>query len=219
MASSPTAGTLSTADRAVLWLILAFAGAVALLATLGAALSARDVLGTGPLQVTDMEIGNAATPPFTERLPAITEARYESVAVTVDGAPEAARWLLWGSYTADAVVIIGVCLALAWLCWRVLHGRPFGRSLTVATATVAILVAIGGLAGQWLAAIGRGEIVAHLGLDATAGDSTDGGSQEGFLLLAMEISLAPLGVAAGLAVLAAAFQIGARMQRDTAGLV
>lgn len=81
-----------------------------------------------------------------------------------------------------------VCLALVWLCVRVQRQRPFGCSLTVA-----FVVHRQSGDRRWDAATdarrhGRAEVVDHLGVRARA---------------------------VALGVVAAAFEIGERLQRDT----
>ncbi|MEE6288939.1 hypothetical protein V2J52_14895 [Georgenia sp. MJ173] len=216
--SSPSRRASTTADHVGLWLIGAGAALVALLHAVGIVLAGRQTLGSGPLEVRDMTIGDAATPAFTEPIAAITDARYESVTITVEGAPQSARWLLWGADAVSSLAAIGICLALLWLCVRVARQRPFGRSISAALLTTAALVMAGGVLGQFLGAIGRAEIVSFLGPESTGGYH-GAGAAEGFLGLAMEISLAPIGIGLALGVVAAAFEIGARLQRDTEGLV
>lgn len=210
---------VSRLDRAALWLIVGAAGVVAALWAVGVVLAAGTHLGDGPLTVDRMTIGNAETPAFVADLAAVTEARYESVGITVEGAPETARWLLWGAYVAAALPTIGIAVTLAWLCVRILRGRAFGRSLTAATVSAAILAILGGTASQILGASGRAAIVDFLGVDSTAGGDAGAGPAEGFAGFALSVDLGPVAIGVVLAVVAVAFQIGARMQQDTRGLV
>src|SRR5699024_6505018 len=103
------------------------------------------------------------TPEFTEPFAQVTGARYESVALTLTEVPGSARWLFFAQAAVTGLAAVGVCLALLWLCLRVLRSRPFGRSVTAALVASAILIIVGGTAGQLLEAAARSAIVSHLG--------------------------------------------------------
>lgn len=188
-------------------------GAVAVAALhVGAMVTAGRMLGEGPLEVAGMPLTNPSTPAFTESLADVSAASYETAVLTVEGAPAAARWLLWGAQTLPSLATIGICVALIWLCLRVARQQPFGRSVSFALLTTASLVVLAGIGGQVLAAMGRTEIADHLGGAATAGS-------EGFSGFFVDLSLSSVGIALAIGVLAAAFEIGERLQRDTEGLV
>jgi len=217
--SRPERAVVSRGDRVALRLTAAVAATVAALAAVGLVLSAVHLLGEDPLEVQGLELVNASTPEFTEPLEGVVAARYESVALTVTDAPASARWLLLGSVAMTSAAAIGVGVTLTWLCLRVMVLRPFGRSVTVALVTSAVAVMLGGAGSQVLAAAANAAIVDHLGPAATGGATAGQGAVEGLLSFGMELDLAPIGVGVALAVVALAFQLGARMQRDTEGLV
>lgn len=172
------------------------------------------------IEVHGVSIAEANVPEFTQGLSAITQARYESVAVTVTDLPASARWLLWGEHSASALIIIGVCAVVIWLCARIWHQRTFGGSITGALVATALLVLICGLAKQIFAAVGRSRIVDFLGLESTAGMSLgDSQMQEGFMAYSLNLSVAPIGVAIALLLVAVAFRVGTRLQREVEGLV
>lgn len=211
---------ISRGDRAGLWLTAGGAGAIAVFWVVALVITSIETLSEEPLAVPGMEIVNASTPAFTEPLAAITSARYESAAVTVADAPSSTRWLIVAASLVAGLAIVGVCLALVWLCVRMLRLRPFGRSMTVALVTAAILIMVGGLGSQFLAAGARAELVQFLGPEAVGRVSAEqSGGAEHFMAYALSLDLAPLGIGLALAVVALAFQLGARMQRDTEGLV
>ena len=210
----------SRADRGALWLTVGVAGALAVAAALAGVLSMANALRDAPLTVQGFPLVNARTPEFTEPFAQVTGARYESVALTLTDVPTAARWLFAAQSAVVALAVVGVCLAVLWLSLRVLQARPFGRSVTGALVTSAALIAVGGTAGQILEAAAQASIVTHLGLDITGGvDLARPEGYEGLAGYSLNLGLAPVGVGVALAVVALAFQIGARMQRDTEGLV
>lgn len=138
----------------------------------------------------------------------VTEARFESVAMTVEGAPGAARGYLIGGEVLASLLTVGICAVLVWLCLLVFVGRPFVRSATIGIGIAAVLVMLAGLGGPFLTGLAHAETVEHLALEAT-----------GLPFLAIELNLAPLGWGLALAVVAGAFELGQRMQRDTEGLI
>ena len=204
---------MATADRIGLWVVGVGAGLVALAHAVALVLGVRRTLGDRPLEVAGLHFVEEAAPAFTEQLPAVTEARYYSWTAVVDGLPSLARWLLWGAEAAVSLAAIGICLALIWLCVRVARRRPFGRSLTVALVVTAGLVIIGGMLPQMLDAIARSEVIEYLGVAEMA--ATQGTA----VAFSFEVSLAPVGIGLALGVVAAAFEIGERLQQDTEGLV
>lgn len=203
-------------DRAGLVVIAAAAALVALASLAAIVVTGVQTLGSGPLTVRDLPIENPATPAFTEPLDAVTAARYESVEMTVEGVSGWARALLWAGEAVAWLTVLGICVALVWLCVRISRQRPFGRSVTTALNWVAVLVIVGGTTSGVLADFGRGTVVAEVAPQAVA---RSGDSAEGFVGLLVTLDLAPIGIGLALGVVAAAFGIGTRMQRDVEGLV
>ncbi|WP_413452389.1 hypothetical protein AA0Y32_11015 [Georgenia phoenicis] len=212
--------TMSRGDRFALGATAALAGLVALGAAAGGVLSVVNALRDDPLTISGFALANARTPEFTAPFAQVTDARYESVTLTLTELPDAARWLLAGQAAVVALAVTGVSLTLLWLALRVLRTRPFGRSMTAALVASAALIAVGGTVSQVLDAAGKAAVVDHLGPDVTAGaDTARPEGYEGLMAFALDLDLAPLGVALALGVVALAFQVGARLQRDTEGLV
>ncbi|MGM7671771.1 hypothetical protein [Microbacterium sp. A93] len=136
----------------------------------------------------------------------VTSAAFETLTLTATGLSGSTRGLLITASILTALVAIGICAVVAWLCVRVLVGRPFVRSATWGIGIVAILVVTGGLLGPLFESIAHAEIV--MTLDITV--------LPAFLAV---LDLSPLGWGMALAVVAGAFEIGQRMQQDTKGLV
>lgn len=211
---------MSRGDRFALGATAALAGLAALTAAAGGVLSVANALRDDPLTLAGFPLGSGRTPEFTEPVAQVTDARYESVALTLTELPDAARWLLAAQAAVVAIAVVGVSLTLLRLALRVLRARPFGRSMTVALVASAALIAVGGTVSQLLEAAARAVVVDHLGPDMTTGGTPGGtGSDEGLLSFALNLDLAPIGVGLALGVVALAFQVGARLQRDTEGLV
>lgn len=206
---------MSRTDRFALGATAALAGLVALGAAVGGVLSVVQALRDDPLTISGFELVNARAPEATASVEEVTAAWYDSATLSVAGLPDSARWLFAGQSAVMALSVVGVSLALLWLALRVLRTRPFGRSVTAALVTSALLIIIGGTAAQLLEAAGRAAVVDHLGPAVTGG----AGSGESLLAFGLSVDLAPISVGMALAVVALAFQIGARMQRDTEGLV
>jgi hypothetical protein len=136
----------------------------------------------------------------------IVSADYRSVTLVVTELPDAAVAALIAAAVLTSLLTIGTCVAVGWLCVRVFIGRPFVRSATLGISVVAILVLLAGLGTPMLRGIANTEAVEHAGF-------------EGLALLLYEVDFAPLGAAFALIVVAAAFEIGQRLQRETQGLV
>lgn len=207
---------LTAIDRSGLWVVAIGATLVAGIHLVLMVLAGTQMLGAGPLTVSGLAIENPASPEFTEQLPAVTEAHYDSATVTVEGAPAGARWLLWTGQAASSLTAIGVCAALVWLCVRIGRQRPFGRSITTALNLVAAVIIVGGTLSQVLTGFGQAAAVDFLGPEAAAWPED---THEGFTALLLTVDFAPIGIGLALSVVAAAFGIGTRMQRDTEGLV
>ncbi|PYF99317.1 hypothetical protein SAMN05216184_10726 [Georgenia satyanarayanai] len=222
-AATPPVGerpVMSRGDRVALGATAAVAALVAVGAAVGGVMSVVQALRDDPLTLHGFPLVNARTPEFTEPFGQVSEAWYESAALTVTGLPTAARWPFAAQSAVTALAVVGVSLALLWLALRVLRNRPFGRSMTAALVASAVLIIVGGTVSQLLGAAGNAAVVDHLGTDITGGaDTARPEGYEGLMTFALDLSLAPVGVGLALAVVALAFQIGARLQRDTEGLV
>ncbi|QEE60550.1 hypothetical protein FVA74_02420 [Salinibacterium sp. dk2585] len=140
--------------------------------------------------------------------PLITSAEYESVSITVESIPVEARGFLIAAAILSSLLVIGICAVVAWLCVRVFVGRPFVRSATWGIGVASILVILAGLGTPFLTGLAHAEIVESLNLE-----------EAGLPLFMVDIDMAPLGWGLALAVVAGAFEIGQRMQRDTEGLI
>ena len=199
---------LGLIEKVILGII---AGAAAAIGVVEVVLTVGRVVGTladRVVTVTGVQLAETAAPAFTEASTAVVTADYDSVTLAIEGLPANIRALLVAAVVLGAIVTIGVCAAVAWLCLRVFLGRPFVTSATWGIGIVAILIIIGQLGSAVLTSMANAEIAIFLG---KAGDQLP-------VFLAV-VNLAPLGWGLALAVVAAAFEIGQRLQRETEGLV
>ncbi|MGB4135164.1 MAG: hypothetical protein WA971_01285 [Microbacterium sp.] len=220
LARRRTASTLLS--RLETWTIGLVASGAALVALAGILLA---FLGTAvfqaePLTVRGFDLVNAETPAFAQKADAVVDAKYESVQLTVTGLPLAARWLLYAETALPVLAMIAISGAVFWLSFLLLRGRPFVRSLTWTIGASAVIVMVCGLGTQIFASAARGAVVEFLDPRIITGGGTfDNPQYEGTTGWSLSLDLAPVGWAIGLALVAAAFELAQRLQKDTEGLV
>lgn len=199
----------SRGDGLALGLIATGAVSVAIAALVSIVLGAIELFGTDVS--VRMPVHDAAAAGLAGTA-GITSAEYSSVVLTFEAAPQGARWLLLLEGALPALATIGVCTGAWWLGLSLMRGRPFRRSMAWTLGAAAILVMVGGMLGQLFGAFGRAALVAHVA-------ASDPGVLDELWTFLLELDLAPLGWGLALALIAGAFEIGRRIQRDTEGLV
>jgi hypothetical protein len=208
----PTRPGLSTGRRVITLLeksVLGFiAGVAAAIGLLDAGFLVGRIVGLSTPGPHTLESVPLADPVAADAIASssIVSADYRTVTLVVTELPDAAIAALIAAAVLSSLLTIGTCVAVAWLCVRVLIGRPFVRSATLGISVVAILVLLAGFGAPMLRGIANTEAVEFLGYDHLA-------------LLLFEVDFAPLGAAFALIVVAAAFEIGQRLQHETQGLV
>lgn len=188
---------LGLAEKTILGFIAGAAAALGVVETVF--LVGRVVAGTaGPVTLTGI--------PTTEPLDAgFGGATFDTVTLTTElSAGGRAAFIAAG--ILSSLLTVGICAVVVWLCLRVFVGKPFVRSATWGIGIVAILVILVALGRPTLLGVANAEAAAALDVD-----------QLPVFLVAFDP--APIGWAFALIVVAAAFEIGQRLQRDTEALV
>jgi hypothetical protein len=135
----------------------------------------------------------------------IVEGSYSTALLTVSGASDAIQALVLSSRAFDTLTHLAVVLAVIMLCVALVRRRPFIRAVVRALVGASFALVIGGMLSsgplgfatmELALALDRPEFPAAANLDFTA---------------------AFIGI--GLALVATAFAVGERLQRDTEGLV
>jgi len=208
MTTSPTTAkarrALGLAEKTVLGFVAGAASAIAVVDLVFLVLRIADLVTPGPTTLLGAQLNEPLEPAFDA--PSVLAVTAGTVDVTVESLPGGAVAALVGAVVVRSLLTIGICVVVAWLCVRVFLGKPFVRSATWGIGLVAILVLLAGLGGPLLTGIAHAEAAASLGIDELAP-------------FMVEIDPAPLGWTFALAIVAGAFEIGQRLQRDTEGLV
>lgn len=145
-------------------------------------------------------------------LAGVTSATYDSATLMLADAPASARWLLLLEASLPALATIAVCAAAWWLGVSLMRTRPFRDRMAALIGTAAIAVIAAGLLAPLCGALARAAMVEHLA-------ASDPGALDLFPSFLLQLDLGPIGWGFALALVAGAFQIGQRLQRDTEGLV
>lgn len=199
-ASAKAPRALALTEKVILGFIAGAAAAIGIIELVMAVGRIIEITGTAPTTLHDV--------PLAEPAPAsgIDGADYERVTLHVAGLPGGAIAALVGASVLGTLLTVGICAFVAWLCLRVFLGKPFVRSITWGVGIVAILALAVALGVPLLTGIANAEAATLLDTPALPA-------------LLVEIDPAPIGWAFALTVIAAAFELGQRLQRDTEGLV
>jgi len=195
------------AEKTILGFIAGGAAAIAVVDLIGSVTRTIRTLTAESVIVAGMALEDASADRIAEA-PSVSAAAFDSVTVTAEGLSMSPRVLLAVADLLGVLGVISLCIVVAWLCVRIFTGRPFTKAATWGIATAALVVMVGGLFSQAVRANAHFEVTDELGLTAA-----------GLPTFEMTIDLAPIGWALALAVIAGAFEIGQRMQRETEGLV
>lgn len=115
--------------------------------------------------------------------------------------------------TIASILTVGAIAAMVLvLSSKLLSGRPFGRTVTSFVGGAGVILIVGGLPSQALHAISRALMIEALQYLATDNHLTMDSPPS-------TLDFGPIAAGVVLLVIAAAFKIGERLQRDTDGLV
>ena len=121
------------------------------------------------------------------------------------------QWMIVGATLLQYLLFAAAVLTIQVVWVRTSKGRPFARPVTLSLVGLAILTAVAGSANEVLESfISQREAFEAIGTSSTSGYYF----AQGFTFTGL-----PLLFAAGIGLLASAFAIGARLTRDTEGLV
>lgn len=159
---------------------------------------------------------------------------FDTATIVGNGYIEGLRTILLPYYVSElinALLVLALCAVVLLLCIRMLRGGPFVAPTTASLAAFAVVLGVGSIASQLVrrtlfgpeseavyAARDRAELTIF---------TTDHGEFGQYFLGKSPyapggdpgLDLFPLGIAILIGLIAAAFWIGHRMQRDTQGLV
>jgi hypothetical protein len=136
----------------------------------------------------------------------IDSARWTGAAIEASGAAPGDRMLLAAGTLLTGLSWVAVALAVAYLCRRLVQGSPFAATVTRVAIFTAFTVIVGPTLGRLLTDLATNTIViaAHAHDPLVVGFGFDAGTWAAGLALAL---------------VALAFRVGERLQRDTEGLV
>lgn len=139
----------------------------------------------------------------------IVDGTFETAFVTLSNLTPLTNFLIALGTVAGILTTIIVSTAVALLCWKLLKRRPFDRSLSWMAYAVGSVLMVGTILGQGFGGLGRMMAASELNRDGL----------NGFWPLTTPLDFAPAFVGIAVLMVAAAFEAGRRLQRDTEGLV
>lgn len=216
--NSTTADRLQILDRRGLRAITIGALLVGIVNLVVFAVRSFYILTANTLSVAGLAIANSGSPDFVDGVASISSATYDSVTLAIDAPSAAVRWLMVSETALNTMLGIGLSVIVYILGTQLLKERPFARSATRSTLAAAILVMGVGTLTPLLHAIVNAEVVKFLG-DAVLATNDTGFTNEGLLVFGVILDFSPLAWGLALGVVAAAFEFGQRLQRETDGLI
>lgn len=141
----------------------------------------------------------------------IAAAEYTQSVVSFETLDAGTRWLLLAEVALPAMATVIVCMSLWWLGLSLIRQRAFRRSMVPVLATAAFALVVTGMIAPLFGAIGRAQVVEHL--------AASGANTGGFWFFLYELNPASIGWGIALALVATAFEVGQRLQRETEGLI
>lgn len=194
------------AEAVTLGLVATGAVSIAIAALTGAVGRAIEIFSS-PVAVS-MPVHDAEVPSLAGAA-GVTSAEFTESTVSFETLDAGVRWLLLGETVLPALATIAVCMTLWWLGFSLIRQRAFRRSMVPVLATASLSLIVAGMIAPLLGGIARAEAVKALPESAS----------DLFWTFLVRLDASPIGWGIALALIAAAFEVGRRMQRDTEGLV
>lgn len=189
-------------------LSLAFFGLVAAASGIGFAVSATfalvDALGGNDVHVS-LSAAQAVPAGAATGTATLVSGTFDSANAVISGLDFTSRAFLAGGVLVTALMYLTLATAIVFVCISLFRSRPFSRSMTWALATASMTLIAGGLIGGGLTTAGQFMVAAQLNADPVGSVFPFAGSGD----------IAPLLFGLGLAAIAAAFELGERLQRNT----
>jgi len=145
----------------------------------------------------------------TPASPSVLSGQFDLATVSVWGPSTGARILIAAAALVGILATVVVALAIAYLCQRLRRGDPFVPALSRAMFVASLTLMVGGVIGQGLTVAAAWLVSDELDSARSTHEFIPGGPAD----------YTPIVAGIVLGVIAAAFRIGERMQRDTEGLV
>jgi hypothetical protein len=193
-----------------IWIILGGAAVVAIGVLVGGTSRVVQALATGTHFLS--MIVETPLPADADSGPALLlRGNYETAFIAVTNLTGGATALLTTADILGVVSQTSVALSFVYLAWRLLRAKPFVASLTIAFSIAGSALVLGSLLQQTLSGFGRWQVALELGTGDLDSDQ--------FWPLIMQLDPAPIAFGFGLLIVASAFYYGARLSRETEGLV
>lgn len=141
----------------------------------------------------------------------IAAAEYTQSLVTFETLGAGTRWLLLAEVALPALATVIVCMSLWWLGLSLIRQRAFRKSMVPVLSTAAFALVVTEMIGPLFGAFARAAIVEQL--------TVSGADTGEFWMLLYQLDPAPIGWGIAIALVATAFEVGQRLQRETEGLV
>lgn len=194
------------AEAITLGLVATGAVSIAVASLTGAVGRAIEIFAS-PVSV-DLPVHDATMTGLTDAA-GVASAEFTESTVSFQTLDAGTRWLMFAEVGLPALATIVVCMTLWWLGYSLIRQRAFRRSMVPVIGAAAVALVAAGAFAPLLGGIARAQAVEQL--PASTSDA--------FWTFLVTLDPAPIGWGIALALIASAFEVGRRLQRDTEGLV
>ncbi|MCS3843009.1 hypothetical protein [Microbacterium sp. AK031] len=201
-------GRPSLSEAVALGLVATGAVSIGIASVFGAVGAGIEVFGS-PVPVSLPVDGAEMTP--LAGADGVTAAEYTQSLVSFETLDAGTRWLLLAEVALPVLATVIVCAALWWLGLSLIRQRAFRRSMVPVLATAAFTLVVTAMIAPLFGAFARAQVVEQL--------AASGADIAGFWMFLYQLDPTPIGWGIALALVATAFEVGQRLQRETEGLV